>query len=82
MYKKVFKSDFVKPIWIDGYFQMNFENGSTKQTLANSDFRTDGLLIFNNVLFLCNWANETFSNAKTVFNQDNFVSAEVFSRMY
>jgi hypothetical protein len=61
---------------------MNFENESTKPTLEERDFRNDGLLIFNNILFLCNWANDTFSNAKTVFYQDNFVTSQALSRMY
>lgn len=61
---------------------MNFINESTKQTPLDVDFRSAGLYLFHNVLLLCNWANDTFSNSKDVFNQDTFASSQTLSRKY
>lgn len=79
---KICTSVFLDPVWLDGYFTINFANQSETLSLPGEDFRRDGLYKFYNLYSLCQLANSTIAMAQAVFVADEFITAQALPRMY
>lgn len=68
--------------WLDGFFTIRFANESEQRELPDNDFRSKGMLLFYHIAGFCSFAQETITNAKDMFLQDEFISANALPRMY
>jgi hypothetical protein len=73
----------VSPIWLNGFFDAEFPNGSTETSdLLDNDFRKSGKIFFNIVLATCNYSKQLVKFGQIVFSQDEFASAKALSRKW
>ena len=78
---QICSSPFLKPVWLDGYFKINFADPNETISLLENDFRANGAKIFHLLSIVCQWINDTITSAQSIFIRDELVTIQTISSM-
>jgi hypothetical protein len=71
----------MSPAWLQGFFNIQFDNGSTGTSdLLDNDFRKSGQLFFYIIMTMCQFSEELIRSGQNLFFRDEFASARALSR--
>ncbi len=66
--------------WLDGFFTINFPNGTDPRPIPDTDVRSNGMLSLYYIMGLCNFSEEAVEKSKAFFLIDQYVEANALSR--
>ena len=81
-HSQICTSDFVGPIWFDGFFTIRFANESDRRSISESDFRVRGLTMFYAIALLCLHAQQLAGDIQNMLFANKFFGANAFSRKW
>ena len=70
------------PIWLDGFFTINFINESDRRPIPDADFRKNGMLTFYQIMTLCNSSKEMTERSKAFFLFEEYFQTTALSREF